>query len=94
MSNPDGVPRVTSDCVREQHRCMTCYEKLQYIKRRGMPKELREQMLRLMKVKPFSKEELAKVFDVPVEAIDSTMNELRKAGLISMVEAENGTEKN
>jgi predicted Rossmann fold nucleotide-binding protein DprA/Smf involved in DNA uptake len=91
---PNDRPRVIRECVSKQHRCQTCYDRLQYIKKRGIPKDMREQMLRLMKIKPFTIEELSKVFDMPVEAIITTMSELKKAGLISMVEGEDGAEKN
>jgi hypothetical protein len=88
MTNPDSIPRVTKDCVREQHRCMTCYEREKYMKKRGMPRSLREQMLRLMKVKPFSVQELSDVFQVSPEVILSTMSELKKAGLIGIADEE------
>jgi predicted transcriptional regulator len=82
------IPKVTDGCKEKGHRCMSCYENQKYYIRKGLPKKYREQIIRLLNIKPFTTEEFAEFFGFSPEIIQRTLDEMAKSRLVNKHEGE------
>jgi len=86
---PDNkIPKVTKGCIDKNHRCMSCYENKKYYEKRGLPRNIQFQIVRMLKVKEFTVEELSLMLNYPAEIIQKTLDTMIKSGLISIEDKE------
>jgi len=71
-------PKVTENCIKNGHKCMTCREKMRYINR-----SLLQIIIRYLKRHPkASIQELSEILDYPKYAIEYALEKLERDGLI------------
>lgn len=86
---PDNkIPKVSDGCKEKGHRCMTCYEQKKYYDNKGVPRRLWEQIVRMMKTKEFTAQELSFILGYSEMAIQKTLDIMLKSGLITTEEEE------
>jgi predicted transcriptional regulator len=67
---------------------MSCYENKKYYEKRGLPRNIQFQIVRMLKVKEFTVEELSLMLNYPAEIIQKTLDTMIKSGLISIEDKE------